>query len=145
VLAGKVPFRARERCWPVGVPGFNAYSLVEPLYFYQTPEKVVVINQGGPEIRRIYLNATHAKEVKPSWYGESVGHYENGDTLVIDTIGISPNPMSTTTARRTPTSFMWSSVSRCRGRLSSACAASRIHRSSPWCATRTTAISSVRA
>jgi hypothetical protein len=89
VLAGKVPFRARERCWPVGVPGFNAYSLVEPFYFYQTPEKVVVINQGGPEIRRIYLNVTHSKDVKPSWYGESVGHYENGDTLVIDTIGIS--------------------------------------------------------
>jgi hypothetical protein len=90
VLAGKVPFRARERCWPVGVPGFVAYSLVEPFFFYQTPTKVVVINQGGPEIRRIYLNVTHAKNVKPSWYGESVGHYENGDTLVIDTIGISP-------------------------------------------------------
>jgi hypothetical protein len=90
VLAGKVPFRARERCWPVGVPGFNAYSLVEPFFFYQLPEKVVVINQGGPEIRRVYLNVTHSKDVKPSWYGESVGHYENGDTLVIDTIGISP-------------------------------------------------------
>lgn len=89
VLAGKVPFRARERCWPVGVPGFNAYSLVEPFFFYQTPTKVVVINQGGPEIRHIYLNVPHSKDVKPSWYGESVGHYENGDTLVIDTIGIS--------------------------------------------------------
>src|SRR5712671_6637296 len=32
VLAGKVPFRARERCWPVGVPGVNAYSLVGPFY-----------------------------------------------------------------------------------------------------------------
>jgi hypothetical protein len=90
VLAGKVPFRARERCWPVGVPGFVAYSLVEPFFFYQTPTKVVVINQGGPEIRRIYLNVAHSNDVKPSWYGESVGHYENGDTLVIDTIGISP-------------------------------------------------------
>jgi len=66
VIAGKVPFRARERCWPVGVPGFSAYSLVEPFYFYQTPEKVVVINQGGPEIRHIYLNVTHSKNVKPS-------------------------------------------------------------------------------
>jgi hypothetical protein len=28
--------------------------------------------------------------VKPSWFGESVGHYENGDTLVVDTIGLSP-------------------------------------------------------
>src|SRR5271167_1970059 len=33
VLAGKVPFRARERCWPIGVPGFVIYSLVEPFYF----------------------------------------------------------------------------------------------------------------
>ena len=89
VLAGKVPFRARERCWPVGVPGFVAYSLVEPFYFIQTPQKIVVINQGGPEIRRIYLNVVHSKDLKPSWYGESVGHYESGDTLVIDTIGIS--------------------------------------------------------
>jgi hypothetical protein len=29
----------------------------------------------------------HSKNPKPSWYGESVGHYENGDTLVVDTIG----------------------------------------------------------
>ncbi len=29
----------------------------------------------------------HSANVKPSWYGESVGHYE-GDTLVVDTIGL---------------------------------------------------------
>ena len=100
VLAGKVPFRARERCWPVGVPGYSAYSLVEPFFFYQTADKVVVINQGGPVIRHIYLNVFHSKDVKPSWYGESVGHYENGDTLVIDTIGVSPK--SYTDNYRTP-------------------------------------------
>ena len=38
--------------------------------------------------------------MKPSWYGESVGHYENGDTLVIDTIGVSPK--SYTDNYRTP-------------------------------------------
>ena len=88
VLAGKVPFRARERCWPIGVPGFVIYSLVEPFYFYQTAKEITIVNQGGPEVRRVYLNASHSKNPKPSWYGESVGHYENGDTLVIDTIGI---------------------------------------------------------
>jgi hypothetical protein len=88
VLAGKVPYRARERCWPIGVPGFVIYSLVEPFYFYQTPKEVTVVNQGGPEVRHIYLNVAHSKNPKASWYGESVGHYENGDTLVIDTIGI---------------------------------------------------------
>ena len=39
------------------------------------------------QIRRIYLDVPHSKNVKPSWYGESVGHYE-GDTLVVDTIGL---------------------------------------------------------
>ena len=29
----------------------------------------------------------HSAHVKPSWYGESVGHYE-GDELVVDTIGL---------------------------------------------------------
>ena len=87
VLEGKVPYRARERCWPIGTPGFVIYSLVEPFYFYQTPKEVTVVNQGGPEVRHIHMNAQHSKNPKPSWYGESVGHYEGGDTLVIDTIG----------------------------------------------------------
>ena len=87
VIAGKVPYRARERCWPVGVPGFDAYSWVEPFYFYERANEIVVINQGGPEIRHIYMNVPHSQAVQPSWYGESVGHFEGGDTLVIDTIG----------------------------------------------------------
>jgi hypothetical protein len=89
VLAGKVPFRPRERCLPAGVPGFLIYTLVEPFYFLQTPKQVTIINNGNVENRRVYLNVPHSKDVKPSWYGESVGHYENGDTLVVDTIGLS--------------------------------------------------------
>jgi hypothetical protein len=88
VIAGKVPFRARERCWPVGVPGFDAYSPAEPFYFLQRTNEIIVINPGGPEIRHIYLDVPHSNNIKPSWYGESVGHYEGGDTLVIDTIGL---------------------------------------------------------
>jgi hypothetical protein len=89
VLAGKVPFRPRERCYPGGVPGFVVYTLVMPFYFLQTEKEVTIINRGGPETRRVYLNVSHSKNVTPSWYGESVGHYENGDTLVVDTIGLS--------------------------------------------------------
>jgi hypothetical protein len=40
-------------------------------------------------VRRIYLTDKHSADVKPSWFGESIGHYENGDTLVVDTIGLS--------------------------------------------------------
>jgi hypothetical protein len=30
----------------------------------------------------------HSETVRPSWFGESIGHYEGGDTLVVDTIGL---------------------------------------------------------
>ena len=32
------------------------------------------------------MDAPHSANPKPSWFGESVGHYE-GDVLVVDTIG----------------------------------------------------------
>ena len=89
VLAGKVPFRARERCYPAGVPGWVIYTLAEPISILQSDKQVTMINQGGPEVRRIFLDVPHSANPKPSWYGESVGHYEGGDTLVVDTIAIS--------------------------------------------------------
>jgi len=90
VLAGGIGFRPRERCLPGGVPEFDFYARVEEYYFLQTPREVTLLNSGGPEIRHIFLNVPHSANPKTSWYGESVGHYENGDTLVVDTIGISP-------------------------------------------------------
>jgi hypothetical protein len=87
VDAGKVPYITRERCWPAGVPGFTVYTRVQPIYFLQTARQVVIVNELNAQVRHIYLNVPHSAQVKPSWYGESVGHYE-ADELVIDTIGL---------------------------------------------------------
>jgi hypothetical protein len=87
VLAGKVPFIARERCWPIGVPGFVIWNRGQPLRFIQTKNQVWMINELFGITRRIYLNVGHTPNYKPSWWGESIGHYE-GDTLVVDTIGV---------------------------------------------------------
>src|SRR5712692_7872007 len=86
VLAGKIAFTARSSCMPAGVPGFMAYGGPTPLYFVQTPKEVLMIFSGDHQVRRVYMDVPHSESPKPSWYGESVGHYE-GDTLVIDTIG----------------------------------------------------------
>src|SRR5580692_10958387 len=86
VLAGKIAFSARQSCMPAGVPGFMAYGGPTPLYFVQTPKEVVMIFSGDHQVRHVYMDAPHSENPQPSWYGESVGHYE-GDTLVIDTIG----------------------------------------------------------
>ena len=99
VLAGKVPFITRERCWPAGVPGFTVYTRVQPIYFLQTAKQVVIVNELNAQLRHIYLDVPHSPEVAPSWYGESVGHYE-GDELVVDTIGV--NDKSTVDNYRTP-------------------------------------------
>jgi len=89
VLAGKVAFTARASCWPAGVPGFLVFGeAARTVYFLQTPKEVVMINEGDQQVRHVYLNVGHTARPKPSWYGESIGHYENGDTLVVDTVGL---------------------------------------------------------
>ena len=86
VLAGKVGYTPGSSCKPSGVPVFMLDG--GPFFFLQTPKKVTIIAQGGPDVRHIYMDVAHSADVKPSWYGESVGRYE-GDTLVVDTIGLS--------------------------------------------------------
>src|SRR5438876_80733 len=49
--------------------------------------QVVMVYSGDAQVRRVYLNVPHSENPQPTWYGESVGHYE-GDTLVVDTIGM---------------------------------------------------------
>jgi hypothetical protein len=87
VLAGRVPFITREKCMSTGVPGFLVYSRVQPYHFYHTPNKITIVNELNTQIRHIYMNVGHSKDLKPSWYGESVGRWE-GDELVVDTIGM---------------------------------------------------------
>ena len=86
VLAGKPGFSRQASCWPSGTPGFLLYP-VQPVYFIQTPKEIVMIWQADHQVRHVYMNVPHSAHPAPSWYGESVGHYE-GDTLVVDTIGI---------------------------------------------------------
>jgi hypothetical protein len=88
VLAGKVAFTAGSSCVPLGVPGFMSQGGPNPLYFVQTPKQLRIISPSNQQVRRVAMDVPHSANPKPSWYGESVGHYE-GDTLVIDTIGLS--------------------------------------------------------
>jgi hypothetical protein len=86
-ISGKDAFPPQVRCWPLGVPGFVLYP-AQPVYIVQTPKEVLMTWQADHMVRRIFLTDKHSETVKPSWFGESIGRYENGDTLVVDTIGI---------------------------------------------------------
>jgi hypothetical protein len=102
VLSGKkgLPFTAQSRCWPGGVPGQLLF--LEPMYFLQTPNEVWMIWQRDHLVRRIFLTDKHSEHVKPSWFGESIGHYGGGDTLVVDTIGLAAGKYHYIDSFRTP-------------------------------------------
>jgi hypothetical protein len=102
VLSGKkgLPFAAQSRCWPGGVPGQLLF--LEPVYFLQTPNEVWMGWQRDHLVRRIYLTDKHSEHVKPSWFGESISHYEGGDTLVVDTIGLAAGKYHYIDSFRTP-------------------------------------------
>ena len=85
VRAGKTAYTPGSSCMPYGVPAI--WNSAGSFFFLQTPEKVVIFSETDRFARHVYLNVPHTDNPKLSWYGESVGYYE-GDTLVIDTIGM---------------------------------------------------------
>ena len=72
-------------CEPPGVP--HIYFWPAKTKFIQTPEAVYILHEIGPFYRVVWLNAKHPDVPDPQWWGHSIGHYENGDTLVVDTVG----------------------------------------------------------
>ena len=79
-------------------PSLNCWPMVSPYIFrvqefqvIQKKDEVVFLFMQDHQVRRVKLNAQHPAQVTPSWYGDSVGHYE-GDTLVVDTVGYKLGP-----------------------------------------------------
>jgi hypothetical protein len=84
-LAGGPSLTNAAMCRPSGVP--DVFTLIGSLEMLQGPNEVVFLYQRDNQSRHIYLNQQHAADRPPSYYGDSIGHYE-GDTLVVDTIGM---------------------------------------------------------
>lgn len=55
--------------------------------YYQNDRELIMVMDNELRVRRIRLNAEHAKPVVLSFGGDSVGHWE-GNTLVVDTVGL---------------------------------------------------------
>jgi hypothetical protein len=108
VLSGKPAFPRNASCYPAGVPGFLLYP-VQPVYFIQSPKEVSMVWQADHQLRHVYLTDKHSQNVKTSWYGESIGQYE-GDTLVVDTIGVDDRTVVDGFQTATPSSFTRSSA-----------------------------------
>jgi hypothetical protein len=107
-LRGVLAPNPRNQCWPRGGP--FAFSNVGILMIQQ-PDRITILSADDHEVRRVRLNEPHPARVTPTWYGDSVGHYE-GDTLVIDTVGVKVGPFAMVdgSGHRTPRLCMWSNV-----------------------------------
>ena len=72
-------------CEPPGVPHIYLWPIKTK--FIQTPEAVYILHELGPYYRIVWLNSKHPADTDPQWWGHSIGRYENGNTLVVDTVG----------------------------------------------------------
>jgi hypothetical protein len=89
---------AHNQCWPEPPPYILGNQQLQVL---QQKDQVTLMYSHSSQVRRVRLNAMHPAKLKSSWYGDSIGHYE-GDTLVVDTIGIAVAPLSTVDRYGTP-------------------------------------------
>jgi len=89
-MAGVTYPTPRNQCWPGGVPFVFTSGAVAIL---PQPDNIAIIYNYDQQVRHVRMNHPHPAHVAPSWYGDSVGHYD-GDTLVIDTVGIKVGPFA---------------------------------------------------
>jgi hypothetical protein len=85
--AGHSHVEHQTLCWPSGVP--EIMNLRDDMQMVQWPsgKEITIVYSRDSQVRHVYMDVQHSKNLTPTWYGESVGHFE-GDTLVIDTIGL---------------------------------------------------------
>jgi hypothetical protein len=87
-LAGITTPNPSNQCQPMPMP----FTFKNFVVVVLQEKDMITLLYANPQhdIRRIRLNASHPKKLTPSWYGDSIGHYE-GDTLVVDTVGVKTN------------------------------------------------------
>jgi hypothetical protein len=85
---GEPPASAAVLCNPYGMPRMMAVASY-PVEILQTAGQITIVTEAFSEVRRVFLDQQQlpVDEVPPGYYGHSVGRWE-GDTLVIDTVGI---------------------------------------------------------
>jgi hypothetical protein len=83
-LGGNHALNPQTECWPTGVPLILTNSSMQII---EQRDEITILYSETYEVRHVRMNQPHPAQVTPTWYGDSVGHYE-GDTLVIDTVGI---------------------------------------------------------
>jgi len=99
-LSGRVAPDMFNQCGPQQTPSMLIHQQFQLI---QQEDQVVILYMFDHHFRRVRLNEQHPATVIPSWSGDSVGRYE-GDTLVVDTVGLKVGPLSMVDMFGTPQS-----------------------------------------
>jgi hypothetical protein len=111
-IAGKGFPNSQDQCRPMAPP----FAFAMQLGFAMLPTRggtIVVVYDQNMNVRHVRMNDTHPANVVPSPMGDSVGHWD-GDTLVIDTIGIKADAFTSVDRFGTPQSESMHVVERYR-------------------------------
>ncbi len=76
-----------SNCMPPGMPNMMGTGQY-PIEFLFTPGRVTTLHEAWMQTRSIFTDGRpHPEDLEPGIFGHSIGKWE-GDTLVVDTIGI---------------------------------------------------------
>jgi hypothetical protein len=98
---GRINPDPSNQCAPYNPP--YIFTIQLGVQMIQLKDQIIMLYPQDDQIRRVRMNSAHPKNLKPTAMGDSVGHYE-GDTLVIDTIGIKHGPVTMVDRYGTPMS-----------------------------------------
>ena len=110
--AGKGFPNAQDQCRPIAPP----FTFAMQLGFEMLPATngdITILYDQNMNVRHIRINGTHPANLVPSSMGDSIGHWE-GDTLVIDTVGIKADAFTSVDRFGTPQSEVMHVVERYR-------------------------------
>jgi hypothetical protein len=111
-IAGEGFPNAQDQCRAIAPP----FTFAMQLGFMMLPTKngdIAILYDQNANTRHIRMNAAHPAKLVPSAMGDSVGHWD-GDTLVIDTVGVKVDRFSSIDRFGTPQSEAMHMVERYR-------------------------------
>src|SRR5215471_353702 len=80
-------------CGPYQPP--FTYAMELGMWIVPAKDHITMLYAQDDQVRRVWLNASHPRNVKPSPMGHAIGHWE-GNTLVVDIVGVQSFPYSMT-------------------------------------------------